>query len=112
MLSIYLVNYLTCVDIDEYIEIFQGRSAKKAQSGNIGQSEEHYKKAPHTFVIPRGHVGKNVNELIRDMRKVMEPYTASRLKVSGNPGTHFLHHHGYMHASVQNFDTEIMLFPL
>lgn len=38
-------------------------------------------KAPHTFVINRGTLGKNASELMLNFRKVMEPYTASRLKV-------------------------------
>lgn len=42
---------------------------------------EAVKKAPHTFVIKRGKVGKNVGALMLDFRKMMEPYTASSLKV-------------------------------
>lgn len=44
------------------------------------ESEE-LSKAPHTFVINRGTLGKNASELMLNFRKVMEPYTASRLKV-------------------------------
>ncbi|XP_061196910.1 suppressor of SWI4 1 homolog isoform X1 [Saccostrea echinata] len=54
------------------------RSMKAKQSE--GQ-EEDYRKAPHSFVFHRGHVGKNILQLIKDMRHVMEPYTASRLQV-------------------------------
>jgi len=46
--------------------------------------EELYTRAPHSFVFNRGHVGKNVKQLITDMRTVMEPYTASKLKVQVN----------------------------
>ena len=46
-----------------------------------GVQEEEFKKAPHSFVISRGSVGKNVGDLIKDFRRVMEPYTASHLKV-------------------------------
>ncbi len=64
-------------------QIGKGKTAKKAKSGSIGVSVNHeYKKAPHTFVFNRGHVGKTVNDLLRDMRRVLEPYTASKLKVS------------------------------
>jgi len=35
---------------------------------------------PKSFVIKAGNVGKSVSQLIRDVRKVMEPNTASRLK--------------------------------
>ncbi|CAG2194579.1 SSF1_2 [Mytilus edulis] len=58
-----------------------GRSAKKARASQTGNVEEEFKKAPHSFVFHRGHVGKNIKQLITDMRHVMEPYTASKLKV-------------------------------
>ncbi|XP_048760658.2 suppressor of SWI4 1 homolog [Ostrea edulis] len=54
------------------------RSMKTKQ--NVAQ-EEDYKKSPHSFVFHRGHIGKNVLQLIKDMRQVMEPYTASKLQV-------------------------------
>ena len=37
-------------------------------------------KAPHTFVFSRGKVGDNAKQLTLDMRKVMEPFTASKLQ--------------------------------
>ncbi|CED82284.1 RNA-binding protein required for 60S ribosomal subunit biogenesis [Phaffia rhodozyma] len=37
-------------------------------------------KAPKSFVIKSGHVGTSVAQLVRDIRKIMEPNTASRLK--------------------------------
>lgn len=37
--------------------------------------------APKSFVIKHGHVGTSLTQLTRDIRKVMEPNTASRLKV-------------------------------
>merc|ERR1712071_413537 len=40
------------------------------------------KKAPHSIVIFRGNVGKYIEELMRDFRRVMEPNTASSLKAS------------------------------
>jgi len=42
---------------------------------------EEYKNAPHSFMIYRGKVGRYIKELLRDLRLVMEPYTASKLKV-------------------------------
>lgn len=39
------------------------------------------KNAPHSFVIHQGKVGKYARQLVRDVRQVMEPYTASRVKV-------------------------------
>ena len=63
----------------------KGRSAKKARKGvNADATEEDFKKCPHSFVINRGHVGKNVNRLILDVRRVLEPFTASHLKVCMN----------------------------
>lgn len=36
---------------------------------------------PKSFVVRHGQVGESVTQLVRDIRKVMEPNTASRLKV-------------------------------
>ncbi|KAK7440212.1 rRNA-binding ribosome biosynthesis protein [Stygiomarasmius scandens] len=36
--------------------------------------------APKSFIIKHGQVGHSLTQLVRDMRKVMEPNTASRLK--------------------------------
>lgn len=40
------------------------------------------KRAPHSIVIFRGNVGKYIEELMKDFRRVMEPNTASSLKVT------------------------------
>lgn len=37
---------------------------------------------PKSFIIKHGQVGSALAQLVRDMRKVMEPNTASRLRVS------------------------------
>jgi len=37
---------------------------------------------PRSFVFHRGEVGKTIAQLIADMRHVMEPYTATNLKVT------------------------------
>ena len=37
---------------------------------------------PRSFVIKHGQVGHSLTQLVRDVRKVMEPNTASRLRVS------------------------------
>ena len=37
---------------------------------------------PKSFVIKHGQVGHSLTQLVRDVRKVMEPNTASRLRVS------------------------------
>jgi hypothetical protein len=36
---------------------------------------------PKSFIIKHGQVGSSLTQLVRDVRKVMEPNTASRLKV-------------------------------
>lgn len=36
---------------------------------------------PKSFIIKHGQVGASITQLVRDIRKVMEPNTASRLKV-------------------------------
>lgn len=57
-----------------------GRSVRKNQN-RIGESEE-VVQAPHSFVINKGITDGNVAELTKDFRKVMEPYTATQLKVN------------------------------
>lgn len=37
---------------------------------------------PRSFIIKHGQVGSSLSQLIRDLRKVMEPNTAGRLKAS------------------------------
>lgn len=37
---------------------------------------------PKSFVIKHGQVGSSLAQLVRDVRKVMEPNTATRLRVS------------------------------
>ena len=37
---------------------------------------------PKSFVIKHGQVGRSLSQLVHDMRKVMEPNTASKLRVS------------------------------
>ena len=39
---------------------------------------------PKSFIIKHGQVGASLTQLVRDIRKVMEPNTASRLKVRGH----------------------------
>ncbi|CAG2165088.1 unnamed protein product, partial [Oppiella nova] len=55
-----------------------GRRKRKSKKGSKGGAEEPeaLTKAPHSFVIKRGKVGKNVNELMVNFRQVLEPFTA------------------------------------
>jgi len=64
----------------------KGRSVRKNKqlgtAGNEGGDEpEDLARAPHSFVVHRGKTGKFVQELAADFRKVMEPFTASNIKV-------------------------------
>ena len=58
----------------------KGRTVKKNNISTDGDKDERTK-APHSFVIHRGKTGKYVQDLTTDVRKIMEPYTASNLKV-------------------------------
>lgn len=60
---------------------FQSKNQKKSRATANHVAEETFGSVPHSFVFNRGQVGKNVGQLIRDMRKVMMPYTAESLKV-------------------------------
>ncbi|XP_061702489.1 suppressor of SWI4 1 homolog [Syngnathoides biaculeatus] len=57
------------------------KNQKKARADANHVAEETYRSVPHSFVFHRGQVGKNVAQLITDVRRVMEPYTAEKLKV-------------------------------
>jgi hypothetical protein len=61
----------------------QGRSARNNIQANAEEEREELKRAPHSFVIYRGGVCGYVIELTTDFGKVMEPFTALCLKVSG-----------------------------
>lgn len=56
----------------------KGRCAKR--NANKAEPEE-LVQAPHSFVIHKGLPGPHISELTRDFRKIMEPFTASSLKV-------------------------------
>lgn len=57
------------------------RKGKKKKTSKIDVLEEEYKAAPHSFVFHRGHVGRNVKQLVMDTRLLMEPFTAKNLQV-------------------------------
>ncbi|KAF7666014.1 hypothetical protein LDENG_00122310 [Lucifuga dentata] len=57
----------------------KNQKKSRAQANHV--AEETYGSVPHSFVFHRGHIGKNVNQLVLDMRKVMQPYTAESLKI-------------------------------
>ncbi|XP_047211995.1 suppressor of SWI4 1 homolog [Girardinichthys multiradiatus] len=57
------------------------KNQKKSRAQAIHVAEDAYRSVPHSFVFHRGQVGKNVGQLVQDMRTVMQPYTAESLKV-------------------------------
>lgn len=57
----------------------KGKSVRKNKHVSNAEPEE-ITKAPHSFVVHRGKTGKFVENLTKDFRKVMEPYTASKIK--------------------------------
>ncbi|KAF8522103.1 rRNA binding protein [Hysterangium stoloniferum] len=50
---------------------------KGASTGQLAGSSGN---APKSFIIKHGQVGSSISQLVKDMRKVMEPNTATRLK--------------------------------
>jgi hypothetical protein len=59
----------------------KNRTHLKGASANVQTKEN----APKSFVIKHGQVGSSLAQLVRDLRKVMEPNTATRLKVRAVP---------------------------
>ena len=58
-----------------------GKRRRKTRTHLKGaQPEEDDQSGPRSFVVRSGAVTRSTNQLVRDMRKVMEPGTASRLK--------------------------------
>uniref|UniRef100_A0A8C3AYN4 Peter pan homolog n=2 Tax=Cyclopterus lumpus TaxID=8103 RepID=A0A8C3AYN4_CYCLU len=57
------------------------KNQKKSRATANHVAEETYSAVPHSFVFNRGQIGKNVGQLIVDVRRVMEPFTAESLKV-------------------------------
>ncbi|EFN60319.1 Protein Peter pan [Camponotus floridanus] len=58
----------------------KGRCVKRNKQINVGEKEE-LVRAPHSFVFHRGLPGDHIVELTKDFRRVMEPFTASSLKI-------------------------------
>ncbi|XP_068434500.1 suppressor of SWI4 1 homolog [Clinocottus analis] len=57
------------------------KNQKKSRATANHVAEETFASVPHSFVFNRGQIGKNVGQLIVDVRRVMEPFTAESLKV-------------------------------
>ncbi|XP_001948335.1 protein Peter pan [Acyrthosiphon pisum] len=66
----------------------------------VYEEPEELKRAPHSFVIHRGQIGKSLLQLVKDFRKVMEPFTAASLQVyKKNTIKDFVALAGPMHVS-------------
>lgn len=74
-------NSFSWLIIDMSMSCFQTKNQKKSRATANHVAEETYGAIPHSFVFHRGQIGKNVGQLIMDVRRVMEPYTAESLKV-------------------------------
>uniref|UniRef100_A0AAR2IZ52 Brix domain-containing protein n=1 Tax=Pygocentrus nattereri TaxID=42514 RepID=A0AAR2IZ52_PYGNA len=68
-----------------FLCVSQTKNQKAARVTSASVAEEEYGTVLHSFVFHRGLVGKNVDQLVTDMRRVMEPYTARALKVLTEP---------------------------
>ncbi|XP_068622802.1 protein Peter pan [Battus philenor] len=78
----------------------KGKCAKKNAATKEALEPEHLVKAPHSFVIHRGKCSKDLMDLTKDFRKIMEPFTASQLKErKKNTIKDFLSVSGYLHVS-------------
>ena len=58
------------------------RKTRTHLKGGVASNPGAAEGVPKSFVIKHGQVGTSLTQLVRDVRKVMEPYTASRLRVS------------------------------
>ena len=61
--------------------IRRGRRKKRKEKSHVTYNEEDFKKAPHSFVFHRGDIDNDVKMLVHDIRNIMEPFTATKLKV-------------------------------
>ncbi|XP_068130505.1 suppressor of SWI4 1 homolog [Hyperolius riggenbachi] len=57
------------------------KNQKKLRAAAVHNAEEEFSSVPHSFVFHRGQIGKSVQQLIVDVRRAMEPFTAASLKV-------------------------------
>ncbi|XP_013930412.1 PREDICTED: suppressor of SWI4 1 homolog [Thamnophis sirtalis] len=67
------------------------KNQKKERASAQHRSQEEYGSVPHSFVFHRGRIGKNIQQLIQDVRRVMEPFSATSLKVKLLNAIHVVH---------------------
>ncbi|XP_052869394.1 protein Peter pan [Anopheles cruzii] len=83
----------------------KGRKPRRKQTlpkaiAPIEEEPAAVKNAPHTFVIRRGVHCSSVTHLSRDFRRMMEPFTASKLRERRlNKVKDFVHLSGFFHVS-------------
>uniref|UniRef100_A0A674G6V4 Suppressor of SWI4 1 homolog n=1 Tax=Taeniopygia guttata TaxID=59729 RepID=A0A674G6V4_TAEGU len=58
------------------------------------RSQQEFGSVPHSFVFPRGRPGRSLRSLCRDLRRVLEPFTARNLQVA--PGDTWGHTWGHL----------------
>ncbi|XP_075975962.1 brix domain-containing protein peter pan [Anticarsia gemmatalis] len=88
----------------------KGKCVKKNPATKEALEPENLVKAPHSFVIHRGQCSKDLVDLMKDFRKVMEPFTASQLKErKKNTIKDFVSVSGYLHVSHMMMFTETEL---
>lgn len=71
----------------------------------VYEEPEELKRAPHSFVIHRGQIGKSLLQLVKDFRKVMEPFTAASLQVTYTHKTGIL----FVRVKKKNVQEELLL---
>lgn len=57
------------------------RKTRTHLKGGVASNPRAAEGIPRSFVIKHGQVGSSLTQLVRDVRRVMEPNTAARLKV-------------------------------
>ncbi|GFQ87954.1 suppressor of SWI4 1 homolog [Trichonephila clavata] len=78
----------------------RGRSARNSRKSQVNAEPEDIVKAPHSFVINCGKLGKTANELLLNFRRIMQPFTASKLRVlKSNTLKDFVHNAGPLNVS-------------
>ncbi|NWT77373.1 SSF1 protein, partial [Peucedramus taeniatus] len=59
----------------------QSRFQRQQRAQARQRSQQEFSSVPHSFVFPRGRAGRSLRSLCRDLRRVLEPFTARNLQV-------------------------------
>ncbi|NXY21152.1 SSF1 protein, partial [Atrichornis clamosus] len=59
----------------------QSRHQRRERALARERSEREFGSVPHSFVFPRGRAGRSLRSLGKDLRRVLEPFTARNLQV-------------------------------